>query len=61
MSTGSSGGLGESLLVSSDGTVTLPLINEVQIAGITQPEAQKRLEGLFFLYSKNPNGFNWRS
>ncbi|NPA61848.1 MAG: polysaccharide export protein [Epsilonproteobacteria bacterium] len=54
LSTGSSGGLGESLLVSSDGTVTLPLINEVQIAGITQPEAQKRLEGLYREYLKHP-------
>jgi len=54
LSTGTRDGLGESLLVSSNGTIVMPLINEVTIAGLTQPEAQKKLEDLYREYLKHP-------
>jgi len=54
LSTGTQDGLGESLLVSSRGTIVLPLINEVNIAGLTQPEAQEKLENLYREYLKHP-------
>lgn len=55
LSTGPRGeGLGESILVSSNGTVVLPLIDEVKLAGLTQPEAQMKLENLYREYLKHP-------
>lgn len=49
------GGLGQGLLVSSSGTIRLPLIDNVQIAGLTQPEAQHKLESKFKEYLKHPS------
>jgi polysaccharide export outer membrane protein len=51
---GASGGLGQGILVSSDGTIRLPLIDNVLVAGLTQPEAQEKIESLFREYLKRP-------
>jgi polysaccharide export outer membrane protein len=50
-----SNGLGQGLLVSSSGSIRLPLIKDVKIAGLTQPEAQQKLEVLFKEYLKHPS------
>ena len=52
---GANGGLGEGILVSSDGYINLPLINRVRVAGLTQPEAQRKIESLFREYLKHPS------
>jgi polysaccharide export outer membrane protein len=51
---GANGGLGQGLLVSANGDIRLPLINDVHIAGLTQPQAQRKIEGLFREYLKHP-------
>ena len=52
---GATGSLGQGILVSSDGYINLPLVNRVKVAGLTQPEAQKKLETLFREYLKHPS------
>ncbi len=52
---GANGGLGQGLLVSADGIIRLPLINDVRVAGLTQPEAQRKIESLFREYLKHPS------
>jgi len=46
---------GNGILVSSDGNISLPLINRVHIGGLTQPEAIKLLENKFKKYLKHPH------
>jgi len=55
LSTNAIGGLGASILVTADGTIRLPLINNVKVAGLTQPEAQRKIELLFREYLKHPS------
>ena len=43
------------ILVSSDGNISLPLINSVHIGGLTQPDAIKLLESKFKKYLKYPH------
>ncbi len=52
---GARGGLGQGLLVSANGTIRLPLIEEVRVAGLTQPEAQRKIESMFREYLKHPS------
>ncbi len=52
---GQNGSLGQGILVSSDGYINLPLINRVRVAGLTQPEAQRKIESLFKEYLKHPS------
>ncbi|NEW60633.1 polysaccharide export protein [Sulfurovum sp. bin170] len=52
---GTDGGLGQGLLVNSNGIIRLPLIDDVKIAGLTQPEAQHRLESRFREYLRHPS------
>jgi len=42
------------ILVDSSGSVSLPLVGRVRIAGLTQPQAQTLLEKKFARYLKNP-------
>ena len=59
LSTGTGGaigsGLGESLLVNSRGELRLPLVKTIKIAGLSQPEAQSKLESAFSEYLKSPS------
>ncbi|SFV52997.1 Polysaccharide export outer membrane protein [hydrothermal vent metagenome] len=56
LSTGNGGdNLGQGLLVKSNGTIRLPLINDIKIAGLTQPEAQRELEKRFKEYLQHPS------
>jgi len=48
-------GLGESILVNSRGELRLPLIKNIKIAGLSQPEAEYKLERAFSEYLKSPN------
>jgi polysaccharide export outer membrane protein len=48
-------GLGQSLLVNASGVIRLPLINDVLIAGLTQRQAQLKLENKFKEYLKHPS------
>jgi len=52
---GSTNGLGAGILVDSNGMIRLPLIDEVKIAGLTQPQAQKKIENLLREYLNHPN------
>jgi len=52
---GAEGGLGQGLLVNSQGIIRLPLINDVKIAGLSQPEAQLKLEKEFREYLRHPS------
>ena len=51
----SSSGLGENILVNSRGELRLPLIKNIKIAGLSQPEAQYKLERAFSEYLKSPS------
>jgi len=42
------------VLVYPDGTVSLPLIGEVKIAGLTERKASKKLQKLYARYLKKP-------
>ncbi|MCK5854010.1 MAG: polysaccharide biosynthesis/export family protein [Sulfurovaceae bacterium] len=60
LSTGAGGnaggsGLGENILVSSRGELRLPLIKNIKISGLSQPEAQYKLEDAFAEYLKSPS------
>ncbi len=48
-------GLGESILVNSRGELRLPLIKNIKIAGLSQPQAQYKLERAFAEYLKSPS------
>jgi polysaccharide export outer membrane protein len=52
---GANGGLGQGLLVNSNGLIRLPLINNIRVAGLSQPQAQLKLETAFKEYLRNPN------
>jgi len=51
----STGGLGNGLLVDSNGVIRLPLINDIKISNLTQREAQLKLESRFKEYLKKPS------
>lgn len=53
LSTGA--GLGENILISSRGDIKLPLIKSIKIAGLSQPQAQYKLENAFAEYLKQPS------
>ena len=60
LSTGAGGisggaGLGENILVNSRGELRLPLIKSIKISGLSQPEAQYKLEDAFSEYLKSPS------
>jgi len=44
---GGSAGEGQTYQVEDDGTVALPLIGHVMVAGLTRAEAQKKIEGIY--------------
>ncbi|HTI60967.1 polysaccharide biosynthesis/export family protein [Mucilaginibacter sp.] len=44
---GTTSGEGQSYQVQDDGTVALPLIGHVQVAGLTRAEAQKKIEAIY--------------
>ncbi len=44
---GTSAGEGQTYQVEDDGTVALPLIGHIQVAGLTRAEAAKKVEGLY--------------
>jgi len=44
-----------SVWVRSDGKITLPLINDVQVAGLTPNDARVEIAGLLSTYVKDPN------
>jgi polysaccharide export outer membrane protein len=48
------GGSGEGYLVNYDSTVTLPLIGQINIVGLTRLEAARKLEGLYSKHVNNP-------
>lgn len=48
-------GLGENILISSRGDIKLPLIKSIKIAGLSQPQAQYKLENAFAEYLKQPS------
>jgi polysaccharide export outer membrane protein len=52
---GATNGLGAGILVDSKGVIRLPLIDEVKIAGLTQPQAQKKIEKLLREYLNHPS------
>ena len=52
---GGSGGLGQGLLVDSNGVIRLPLIDDIRVEGLTQREAQLKLERRFKEYLKRPS------
>lgn len=52
---GAAGGLGQGLLVDSNGVIRLPLIDDIKVAGLTQRQTQLRLENLFREYLKQPS------
>jgi polysaccharide export outer membrane protein len=52
---GSTGELGQGLLVHSSGIIRLPLIDDIHIAGLTQRQAQLKLEKRFSEYLKRPS------
>jgi polysaccharide export outer membrane protein len=52
---GTTGGLGQGLLVDSNGVIRLPLIDDVKIAGLTQRQAQLKLEDRLKEYLKHPS------
>ena len=43
------------ILVDSNGYISLPLVHRVHVAGLTQPEASKKLERLYKKYLKEPS------
>jgi len=52
---GVAGSLGSSILVSSQGNIQLPLIGTVHLAGLSQPQAQRRVENRFREYLRHPS------
>jgi len=52
---GSSSSLGQGILVNANGIIRLPLIDDVKIAGLTQPQAQRLLERKFREYLNHPS------
>jgi len=52
---GAGSGLGESILVNSRGEIRLPLIKNIKISGLSQPQAQYKLERAFSEYLKSPS------
>ena len=44
---GTSAGEGQTYQVEEDGTVALPLVGHVMVAGLTRAEAQKKIEGIY--------------
>ncbi|WP_188834425.1 polysaccharide biosynthesis/export family protein [Mucilaginibacter rubeus] len=44
---GGGGTAGQTFQVEDDGTVALPVIGHVKVAGLTRPEAAKQIEGLY--------------
>jgi polysaccharide export outer membrane protein len=52
---GTGGGLGQGLLVDSNGVIRLPLIDDIKISGLTQRQAQLKLESRFKEYLKKPS------
>ncbi len=52
---GGSGGLGQGILVDSNGIIRLPLVDDVKISDLTQREAQLKLEREFKEYLKKPS------
>ena len=52
---GATNGLGAGVLVDSNGVIRLPLINDVKVAGLTQPQAQRKIERLLREYLTHPN------
>ena len=59
LSTGAGGnagsGLGENILVNSRGELRLPLIQNIKISGLSQPQAQYKIERAFSEYLKSPS------
>ena len=49
------GSLGQSILVNSNGEIRLPLINSIKIAGLSQSQAQRKIEQAFSEYLKYPS------
>jgi len=47
--------LGQGLLVDSNGVIRLPLIDDIRVEGLTQREAQLKLERRFKEYLKRPS------
>ena len=43
------------ILVDSNGYINLPLIHRVKVAGLTQPQATRKLERLYRKYLRNPS------
>lgn len=43
------------LLIDSKGDIRLPLIKKIHLAGLTQPEAEKKLSDAYRIYLKNPD------
>lgn len=52
---GANSSLGQGILVNSNGIIRLPLIDDVKIAGLTQPQAQQLLETKFREYLNHPS------
>ncbi|MCK4440401.1 MAG: polysaccharide biosynthesis/export family protein [Sulfurovaceae bacterium] len=52
---GANSSLGQGILVNSNGIIRLPLINNVKIAGLSQPQAQQLLERKFREYLNHPS------
>jgi polysaccharide export outer membrane protein len=52
---GVAGSLGSSLLVNSQGDIRLPLIGTVKVAGLSQPQAQYKIEKKFREYLRHPS------
>jgi polysaccharide export outer membrane protein len=52
---GTDNGLGAGILVDSNGVIRLPLINDVKVAGLTQPQAQRKIENLLKEYLNHPS------
>jgi polysaccharide export outer membrane protein len=48
-------GLGENILVNSRGDIRIPLVKTIHIAGLSQPQAQSKLEEAFAEYLKHPS------
>lgn len=43
------------LLIDSKGYIRLPLIKKIQLAGLTQPQAEKKLSAAYSMYLKDPD------
>lgn len=47
----------EGILVDAQGNITLPLVNKVKVAGLTQTEAAERIMEQYKTYLKNPSAY----